>query len=440
MSTLDPHPPQPGPTLPLPPEPGGDDATTEPHLARPGIDAALTERAIPIRPDDLHRLLLEDPRLAADPDRRAGFDRVFRILAAVLSHDHLVQHQHLKALYAPFDPDDDCLSIPGVSSPPTADSDDLFLRHFDELVRKANYRPLDMDFLKQAVAEPNELGLNYVPNFELFNHLRVWVRGRTTIARKTRSFRTRFRKRVVHHPAYRRMVVALKFKPGKHLGDFARSEAIYLRMFKDVPHVDMEMHLPEQGTRVRMRMIDKAQIASPVAVGLPGLAAKLMSIGGLMTIMTLPYTVLGTLMIAPVSAAVNSFFGFQRAKQKHLHYMIRHLYYLTLANNASVITRLVDMAGDEELKEAMLAYFLLAVAPADQLLTAGHLDRAAESWLRHRAGAAADFEIGDALGKLFRLGLVRRRDDDTLEALPPGPALVALDHRWDAYYTAPEPR
>ena len=40
-------------------------------------------------------------------------------------------------------------------------------------------------------------------------------------------------------------------------------------MFKDVPHVDMEMHLPEQGTKVRMRWIDKAQIASPLVMGLP---------------------------------------------------------------------------------------------------------------------------------------------------------------------------
>jgi hypothetical protein len=29
------------------------------------------------------------------------------------------------------------------------------------------------------------------------------------------------------------------------------------------------MHLPEQGTKVRMRWIDKAQIASPLVVGSP---------------------------------------------------------------------------------------------------------------------------------------------------------------------------
>ena len=117
-------------------------------------------------------------------------------------------------------------------------------------------------------------------------------------------------------------------------------------MYKDVPHVDMEMHLPEQGTKVRMRWIDKAQIASPIVMGIPTLVAKL-----LFASLVSPLA-LGGLIIAPISAGVNSFFGFQRAKQKHLMAMIQKLYYLTLANNASVLTRLIDSAEDEEYKEA----------------------------------------------------------------------------------------
>ena len=38
----------------------------------------------------------------------------------------------------------------------------------------------------------------------------------------------------------------IKFRPHPKLGKFVRSDVVYLRMFKDVPHVDMEMHLPEQ--------------------------------------------------------------------------------------------------------------------------------------------------------------------------------------------------
>src|SRR6476646_4894185 len=120
----------------------------------------------------------------------------------------------------------------------------------------------------------------------------------------------------------------------------------------------MEMHLPEQGTKVRMRWIDKAQIASPVVMGLPTLAFKLFSASLLSPMLLAP------ILIAPVSAGVNSFFGFQRAKSKHLSSMIRSLYYLTLANNGSVLYRLVDSAEEEEYKETMLAYFFLWRATA----------------------------------------------------------------------------
>ena len=86
-------------------------------------------------------------------------------------------------------------------------------------------------------------------------------------------------KRTVYLDAYQRLVIALKFKPDTKFDPFVRSDVVYLRMFKDVPHVDMEMHLPEQGTKVRMRWIDKAQIASPLVVGIPTLAFKIMGFG-----------------------------------------------------------------------------------------------------------------------------------------------------------------
>ena len=137
-------------------------------------------------------------------------------------------------------------------------------------------------------------------------------------------------------------------------------------------------------------------------------------------------------MIAPISAGANSFFGFQRAKQRHLSHMIRSLYYLTLANNASVLTRLIDSAEDEEYKEAMLAYFFL--------------------WRAHRRPGAP----GQAQARLPDRGVPGGEDGhrDQLrsgrrprQALPPRPrlrdpqghlhanplpkALKALDRTWD---------
>jgi hypothetical protein len=207
---------------------------------------------------------------------------------------------------------------------------------------------------------------------------------------------------------------------------------LYLRMFKDVPHVDMEMHLPEQGTKVRMRWIDKLQIASPLVMGIPTILLKLIWV-------TLSPTLLASLVVAPITAGVNSFFGFHRARQKHLYTMIQKLYYMSLANNASVLTRLVDTAEDEEYKEAMLAYYFLwrgrdrerGPDAATEPWTTADLDAHIEQFLRVQTRVEINFEVADALSKLFRLGLAARNADGTLRATSIEDALVTLDRHWD---------
>jgi hypothetical protein len=416
-------------------EPGGDDATLAPHESFDGCYAENRERMIPLRVCDLDRLLLGDPRLSASD--RTVWSQLSTLVASIFHHEFHTRLRDLKDLYTPLDPDSDCVNLDGITRDGDEHSDEEFLELFESTLVRANYRRLDLETLKQAVTAPNEMGLNYVPDFSLFEHLRVYVRGDSKIPRVVRTLRTRFRKETVVYNGYQRLVVALKFRPVKHLDDYVRSDVLYLRMFKDVPHVDMEMHLPEQGTKVRMRLIDKAQIASPLAVGLPTMAIKLMG----MSLFALSTLNLGALMLAPLSAGVNSFFGFQRAKQRHLHRMIRHLYYLTLANNASVINRLIDSAEEEETKEALLAYFMLWQGAQDsQPWDQARLDARVEAFLRERAGVEIDFEIGDALHKLHRLGLIQCGPDGQIAAVPIADALSTLDQQWDNYFRFPARR
>ena len=387
-------------------------------------DSEASERAIPVRTSDLVRALASDPSLS--PADRTQFLQFCRILGAVFHYEYYDWLVSLKDLYAPLDPDSDCVPISDGSTERTEDADEAFLQPFEAALIRANYRPLNLKIVEEAISEPNELGLNYVPDFKIFEHLRIYVRGRTKVSRFIRSARTRFRKREVIHPGYARLVVVIKFRDGtKALDQYARSDVLYLRLFKDVPHVDMEMHLPEHGVKVKMRMIDKAQIASPVFTGIPLL------IGKVFMGFSSPFAMAG-LLIAPFSAGLNSFFGFQRAKQKHLAHMIRHLYYLTLANNASVINRLVDSAEEEDFKETLLAYFFLwrnhdDPEPWDQ----PRLDRAVEQYLRERTGLEIDFEVSDAARKLFRLGLAQADSRGFLTSTHIGSALERLDEQWD---------
>jgi hypothetical protein len=386
-----------------------------------GVD--LREKALPIRPGDLTRLLVAQPGLSGEERRLLA--RFGPRLGAFFHNEFYQRLIDLKETYAPLDPDSDYAYIEGHTRVATETLDEEFLALFESTLDRANYHRLNDAVIAEAIEAPNELGLNYVPDFSRFEHLKVFARGFTTLTRTSRNFKTKFRKRTAVLDAYQRLIVILKFREGFDHGPFVRTDAVYLRMFKDVPHVDMEMHLPEQGTRVKMRWVDKAQIASPLVVGLPTMAAKLLLAA------TLSPALLGTALFAPLSAGVNSFFGFQRAKQKHLSHMIRNLYYLTLANNGSVLTRLIDSAEEEEYKETILSYFFLwQHHDADLALSRDSLDARVESFLQDLTGFEINFEIDDALRKLDRLGLASRDSDGRIRALPIDQALASLDRRW----------
>lgn len=391
------------------------------------------ERSIPIRTGDLIRLILAEPNLA--PTDRSRLEQLARMLGAVFHYEFADWLNQLKELYAPIDPDTDCVKLGRYSTALTDDADEAFLAAFETVMMRANYVPLTRPVLEQAISAPNDLGLDYVPDLQQFEHLRVYVRGQGKVTRFLRPLRSLFRRKAITFDAYRRVVIALKYRPDADLDEYVRSDVVYLRMFKDVPFVEMDMHLPEQGTKVRMRLLDKLQIASPVMTGLPTLAAKILFEA------TLSPMLIGLVLFAPISAGVRSFFGYRTARTRYLHKMIRHLYYLTLANNASVINRLVDSGEEEELKEALLAYFILwsgrhSPEPWDQT----RLDDEVEAFLHNRAGLEVDFEIGDALNKLFRLGLVQRNGQGRLLPATIDQALTILDQQWDNYFRSGPPQ
>lgn len=404
----------------------------EPADLSPLVDPIHTERMIPIRPGDLTRRLLDKPGLGSE--ERLQLKRFGELLAAVFHHEFHGWLQSLKGAYAPLDPDSDC--IPARDDPTVSSEEQVrsFLPKFEDALIRANYRPLSLDVIEEAVAMPNEHGLNYVPDFDLFEEMRVYVRGETEVTRAVRRLHRGFRQQIFRFPAYQRLVIALKFREGLDLDAYIRSDVLYLRLFKDVPHVNMEMHLPEQGTKVVMRPIDRAQIISPIIVGLPSFAMKLLSA----TFMN-PFAV-GAVMAVPISAGLKSFFGFQHTRRKHLHRMIRNLYYLTLANNASVIRNIIDAAEEEEYKEALLAYYYLWRNRDDpEPWDHARLDARVEAFIHETTGQEVDFEIGDALDKLLRLGLLKGDNLQRLRAVPIEEALRILDERWDNVFQYHQP-
>jgi hypothetical protein len=167
-------PPYPAPVPGFEDEPEtGKGAVTLSDYHLPSIDNR--ERALPIRQDDLTRLLLAEPGLSAEErDRLTEFGR---ILGAILHSEFFGRLRQLKELYAPIDPDSDYVELPGCTRARTERSVGDFLPQLEAALVRANYHPLDFRAIKEAVTAPNEAGLTYQPDFSLFEKLMIYVRG-----------------------------------------------------------------------------------------------------------------------------------------------------------------------------------------------------------------------------------------------------------------------
>src|SRR3954454_10096024 len=118
----------------------------------PGIDNR--ERSLPIRQADLTRMLLAEPELSEDD--RVKLSAFGEILGATFHNEFFSKLRQLKELYAPLDPDSDYVDLKDHSRPRTEHADEDFLIPFEAALERANYRPLELDVLHEAISAPNE--------------------------------------------------------------------------------------------------------------------------------------------------------------------------------------------------------------------------------------------------------------------------------------------
>jgi hypothetical protein len=121
-----------------------------------------------------------------------------------------------------------------------------------------------------------------------------------------------------------------------------------------------------------------------------------------------------------------SYVSYSSKKTAYTLRLTRSLYYQVIDSNAGVFFRLLDEAEEQEVREALLAYYYLWKFADGRALTPEALDDAVEEDIEKRLGIKIDFEVLDALGKLEALKLVIR-ENDAFRALPMHEALTAVE-------------
>ena len=365
------------------------DASGELHLP--------DDRFIPLRSSDLAALI------AADTDTfgpAAGHASAFlEAIDAVIDQEITSFGRTLQNRYASINPDRDTMPGPQTSAADTDEAEGRMIDALTYVFDKASYERLDDVQIESAVRIANSHGLKVRIDPDGIESLSIWVRGRGTVTRRKRTVAHPVRGETFELDVYLRLAVAARVRG---------EDALRLKLYREIPVADLEALLPH--ARVTMSMIDRLQVFGGGAGALGGVAFKLPAViaTGIAGIASLG----NVLLIALGGLVVKSFMGWRRNKQSRRARRTQHLYEQHMAANAAVLDAVLVQIEEEEIKEALLAWAVLAATGGGGAGDDGEgrdvervRDRA-ERWLRGVTGRSVRFDAEDGLETLCRLGLV----------------------------------
>jgi hypothetical protein len=389
------------------------------------------EHYIPLRRSDLIELLCKDKGLpAAD---REQFRQFCRLVTAWYHFQYHEQLEELKNEYAPFDPDTETKPIRELLPEEREQQLQQLYQKFNWLLERCNFKRLTREDLQKATEIASDWGVNMDIDFSAFDYLEVYVRGDSIGQRYLRRWPRFWKLEPVKVPVYQRMAMILKQRKHKRLGPGANTRGVYLKLFKDIPKVDIEMLIP--GGRLKMPGLARGKLGATM-LGTGGFVGyKIFTEMGVMVqgfLLRNPLAFWGPLSLV-LGYGYKQFAGYQGVKKTYSFQLTQSLYYQTLDSNAGVLFHLLDEAEEQECREAILAYYYMWRYPRPDGWTAPNLDDYVEMDLERLANLKVDFEIEDALDKLEKLGIVEK-SGGRYRALPLDKALEIIDYKWDNYF------
>jgi hypothetical protein len=373
------------------------------------------EHFIPLHCGDLVEFLCTEKGPMAEQKVSVQDQRIFRSFAAkVMDHFHREYHDWLKRLkvdYIPFDPDSDLRTLVPLTPEQKEKRQESLFNEFSRLLERANYVHMTRPQIETTMAGSSLWGIDMDVDWNCFERLELFYRGEHVGHRTRKHWWKWWKKFDVTVPTFQRMVLIVKQKPHKRLGADADVEHIFMKMFKDIPKMDLEMIFP--GTKIKMKMWDRGKLGASTAGTIGYVSYKIGSMFDvIVNAVTGAFTAAALVLYAPLMLvlgyAYKTWSGFQYTKKQYMFTLTQSLYYQNLDNNAGLLFRILDEAEEQESREAILGYFFLWRYAGERGWMQEELDDYIELELEKRLNLKIDFEIGDAIEKLVRLKLVQQ--------------------------------
>jgi hypothetical protein len=423
-------------------------AVEDPHAG--AMAANRREKFLPVT-----RHALMDRLTAANlwPDGDAVQARRFmRYLDYWRRHSYAAKLLALEQTYEPFSPDSDLLKTRSYSAQERAIMQKRLVTQMADLLEQGNFTRVDPSNVHFILTKDSAYGLDLEVDLEASEEVLIYYRGATTIVERRRNVRRAYMTwKEVHLPVFQRMFLLFKLKPfdervrevmrdrkidKKEAEKIVRrlrgllpatvtSDCVYIKLFKNMPRSDVEMIFPN--TKVRFRLFDKLKFgvtaSSGLGMGVFGTVSKLAMLSN-------PYT-LAAAVAGLGGIALRQASNFMNQRTRYMVVLARNLYFHAMADNWGVMALLADRAAEEDVKEEMLLYGVLAKERVN-IRDLSQVDEAIELYLKDTFGIDADFDVEDAIKRLKQDGIVTELSDGALDTLPPHEAALHIDKLWDA--------
>ncbi len=436
---------------------------------------------------DLQQCLLDRDELTAD--QQAGYRAFADVLGPVLHHYGRAGQAEWDCLYVALDPDKETRrhrrsptagqrAATGTPNSERSETDNLddtgepnntgessgseainsaaqrCTAAVREVLLAANYTPLSRADIEAAVGVSSQWGVPLHVDFEIFKQLAVYTRGDVMGVRTLRVWNRPWREEPVDVPIYQRVVVVFQLVDDYLPSDALDPKLLHLRMFKNIPKLDVDMLLP--GTRIRISWIDRTRIVVPSLGGIGMTIWKIVRTALLVAALSV-YTaaILLGLVLAAIGYVVKSVLNYFQTRNRYMLNLTRSLYHQKIDSNAGVIYRLREEAQQQRYNEVLLAYYamlsqgaVLGQQPLGQENALGQdqelgldqqeaisrrrLKRRVERILRESIQLEIDFNVDNTLALMETLQLCERRPDGKYQCPPPQTAVEHLHRWWDA--------
>lgn len=414
-----------------------------------GAPPRRREQYIPARKRELFAALVADLVPAGDA---AMAGRFYELLVAFIHHDFLRQLELLHDTYHLVDAD----------QPRTADPEAIETAYgtvsasLEQVLRSANFVEVEPELTRRAQTEQGRIRTPLRNSAAQFRTIRLFRRGehRETLRRRSLYGIRRHSESI---DVYDEVVLLAALRPdsahepprrGRRRRLAVPRGSVMIKYFHDIAVADLDALYP--GAEVVLSNGDRLSLGLPALIaGIP-LAIKLAP--ALLVLYGVLRFYLGgpppgaanlaeALVVAGGLVALGGFLGsqwtsFQRRALLHQRELNDMIYFHNITNNVGIFDHLIHDAEEQDCKEALLAYFVLAAAPG---LAEPELDARIEAWLKARFDLDVDFEVDDALRKLERYGLLLR-DGERLSVAALDAAFAALDARWDDFFIPAPPQ